>query len=127
MQIRVPLFTQLRDLAKSIKSKSTYGLKIDTPELLLFKRLFTFSIHTEKYIQTLMSGSLSDLKQIAKEIVWPALTLDINEIDRLLSKPIETKELSLHNLRTGIDKCLIVFKVKILYNFPSILKALLLP
>ncbi|MEW6163179.1 MAG: hypothetical protein AB1606_07700, partial [Nitrospirota bacterium] len=35
MQIKVPLFTQLRKLSQSLKSRKTYGLKLETSELML--------------------------------------------------------------------------------------------
>ncbi|MBE0425333.1 MAG: hypothetical protein IBX72_01635 [Nitrospirae bacterium] len=104
MQIRVPLFTKLRNLAESIKSKSIYNLKTDKYDLMLFKRLFLFFIFTEKYIQTRSADSLSVMKQIAEEIVWPALDLDMKEIDRILNEPFEIKEKRLKDLRKSLDE-----------------------
>jgi hypothetical protein len=104
MQIRVPLFTQLRDLAGSIKSKNIYNLKIDMYDLILFKRLFVFFIFTEKYIQTLAASSLTFMKQIAEEIVWPALGLDMKQIDRILLEPEEIKKKRLRDLKASLDE-----------------------
>ncbi|MEW6040619.1 MAG: hypothetical protein AB1633_03785 [Elusimicrobiota bacterium] len=102
MQIKVPLFTQLKDLSQSLKSRKTYGLKIDTSELMLFKRLFTFFIFSEKYARTLASKTLSDIKQVAEEIVWPALKMDMKETERLLSEPILTRERRLKELKARL-------------------------
>ncbi len=99
MQIKVPLFTQLRNLSQSIKSRSTYNLKVDPSELMLFRRLFSFFILFEKYATTLTSQSLVEMKLIAEEIVWPGLHLDKNEIDQILNRPMSTIEERLRELR----------------------------
>lgn len=49
MPIRVPLFSHLKKISQSIKSRTTYGLKIDAFEFMLFRRLFSFFILIEKY------------------------------------------------------------------------------
>lgn len=103
MQIRVPLFTQLRELSQRLKSRMTYGLKIDTSEFMLFKRLFTFFIFAEKYAQTLTTKALSDIKHVAAEIVWPALNLDMKEIDRILNESILKLDKRLKELRERLD------------------------
>jgi hypothetical protein len=84
MQIKIPLFTELREVAQSIKSKSSYGLPTDPYNLRLFKKLYLFFLFTEKYIPTLTSRSLPDLKQIAEETVWPAVAFDKEELERVL-------------------------------------------
>jgi hypothetical protein len=84
MQIKVPLFAQLRELSLSLKTLTAYSLKIETYERMLFKRLFTFFIFVEKYARSLTSKSLPDIRQIAEEILPYT---DMNEIDRKLSKP----------------------------------------
>ena len=61
MQIRVSLFSHLKKISQSIKSRTTYGLKIDTSEFMLFRRLFSFFILIEKYTPTLVSKSLQDI------------------------------------------------------------------
>ncbi|MEW6162949.1 MAG: hypothetical protein AB1606_06525, partial [Nitrospirota bacterium] len=103
MQIKVPLFTQLRKLSQSLKSRKTYGLKLETSELMLFKKLFTFFIFVEKYVQTLTTRAMLDIKKVAKEIAWPALNMDMKEIDRILSKPILTRDMRLKELRARLD------------------------
>ncbi len=106
MQIKVPLFTHLKDLSQHIKSKKTHCLKIDMSNLKLFRRLFTLFILIEKYAPTLTSKALSEMKQIAEEIVWPTLDMDIKELDQLLSKPLATKDRRLEGLRGRLDNLL---------------------
>lgn len=105
-QIKVPLFTQLRELSQRLKSRKTYGLKIDTSELMLFKRLFIFFIFVEKYAPTLTSKALSDMKQVAEEIVWPGLNRDMKEIDRILSEPIVARDKRAKELRERLGDIL---------------------
>jgi hypothetical protein len=92
MQIKIPLFTELRKVAQSIKSKSTHGLLVDPYNLMLFRRLYLFFLFTEKYILTLTSRSLPDLKQIAEETVWPALAFNKEELERVLRKAVSLRE-----------------------------------
>jgi hypothetical protein len=99
MQIRVPLFSHLRKISDFIKSKTTHGLNIDTSEFMLFRRLFSFFILMEKYTPTLVSKSLKDMKQMAKDIVWPILALDKSEIERILSKPLLAKDERVRDLK----------------------------
>jgi hypothetical protein len=86
MQIKVPLFTHLKEVSQRIKNKSKYNFEIDMYDLKLFYRLFSFFIFIEKYTSTLTSKSLIEMKQIAEEIVWPSLNLDKNGIDYFLNK-----------------------------------------
>jgi len=86
-QIKVPLFTQLKRLSQSIRSRTTYNIKIEKAEFMLFRRLFSFFILIEKYIPTLTSKALVEMKEVAQEIVWPALDMDGEEIDWILSNP----------------------------------------
>jgi hypothetical protein len=92
MQIKIPLFTQLREVAQSIKSKSTYGLRIDSYSFRLFRKLYLFFLFSEKHIPTLTSRSLPDLKQIAEETIWPALTFDREELDKVLRRTVSLGE-----------------------------------
>lgn len=103
MQIRVPLFSHLKKISDSVKSRTTHGLKIDTSEFMLFQRLFSFFILIEKYTPTLVSKSLQEMKQTAEDVVWSALGLDKGEIDRILSKPILMKDERLKELKTRLD------------------------
>ncbi len=102
MQIKVPLFTQLRNLSQSIKSRTTHNLEIDPSELMLFRRLFSFFILFEKHATTLTAQSLMEMKLIAEEIVWPGLHLDKNEIDQILNRPMSTIEERLRELRARL-------------------------
>ncbi|MEW6418691.1 MAG: hypothetical protein AB1480_11290 [Nitrospirota bacterium] len=102
MQIKVPLFTELRNLSQSIKSRTTHNLKVDLSEFMLFRRLFSFLILVEKYATTLTAQSLLEMKAIAEEIVWPGLHLDKNEIDQILNRPISTIEGRLEELRARL-------------------------
>jgi hypothetical protein len=104
MQIKVPLFTQLRNLSQSIKSRTTHNLKVEHSEFMLFRRLFIFLILIEKYTTTLTVQSLLEMKAIAQEIVWPGLHLDKNEIDRILNRPMATVEERLRELRARLEK-----------------------
>jgi hypothetical protein len=103
MQIRVPLFTHLRKISDFIKSRTTYGLKIDTSEFMLFRRLFSFFILMEKYTPTLVSKSLREMKQTAEDVVWPALGLDKTEIDEILNAPVLTKDERVQELKMRLD------------------------
>jgi hypothetical protein len=104
MQIRVPLFSHLRKISDFINSKSTYGLKIDMSEFMLFRRLFSFFILMEKYTPTLVSKSLREMKQTAENVVWPALGLNKAEIDGILSKSILPKEARVTELKTRLGR-----------------------
>jgi hypothetical protein len=99
MQIKVPLFTYLKEVSQSIKNKRRYNLAIDMYDLKLFYRLFSFFILIEKYSSTLTSKSLMEMKQIAEEIVWPLLNLDKNEIDCFLNKPVSTRNERLKEIK----------------------------
>lgn len=100
MQIKVPLFTQLRELSLSLKSRKASGLKIETHELMLFKRLFSFFIFVEKYARSLTSKSLPDIRQVAEEILPHT---DINEIDRKLGETILMRDRRLKELRARLE------------------------
>lgn len=102
MQIRIPLFAQLREVSLSIKSKSTYGLPTDPYNLRLFSKLYLFFLFTEKYLPTLTSRSLPDLKQIAEETVWPALAFDKEKLDKVLSEAVSFKERA-EELKSELD------------------------
>lgn len=108
IQIRVPLFSHLKKISQSIKSRATHGLKIDVSEFMLFRRLFSFFILIEKYTPTLVSKPLQEMKQIAEDIVWPTLGMDKKEIDNILSKPIPAKEERLKELKVKIHDLYIV-------------------
>lgn len=88
MQIKIPLFSHLREVSQSIKSKSVHGLPIDPNNFRLFRKLYVFFLFAEKYLPTLTSRSLPDLKQIAEETVWPALSFDEEKLDRVLKEPV---------------------------------------
>jgi len=103
-QIKVPLFTKLKKLAQSIRSRATYNIKIEKSEFLLFRRLFSFFILIEKYSPTLTSKALVEMKQTAQEIVWPALDMDGEEIDRILNKPLLTRDERLREFRKNFNK-----------------------
>jgi hypothetical protein len=108
MQIKAPLFAQLRDLSMSLKSQMTSGLSISTHELTLFKRLFTFFSFVEKYAGSLTSKSLQDVRQIAEKILSQS---DINEIDRKLDEPILLCERRLKELRAKLESLFLSFVV----------------
>ncbi|MEW6418641.1 MAG: hypothetical protein AB1480_11035 [Nitrospirota bacterium] len=102
IQIKVPLFTQLRELSQSLESKKAYGLKIETSDLRLFKRLFTFFMFVERYSQTLTTRGLSDIKQVAEKVL-SAFNID-KEIDRILSDPISMRGRRLKELKDRLGK-----------------------
>ncbi|MEW6570719.1 MAG: hypothetical protein AB1390_06045 [Nitrospirota bacterium] len=104
MQIKLPLFTQLRNIAQKIESKSRYNLKIDSYDLMLFRRLFSFLILVEKYATTLTAQALLDMKKTAVDTVWPGLQLDSNEIDQMLERPMATIDERLAELRERLDE-----------------------
>lgn len=104
MQIKAPLFAQLREVSLRLKSRKASNLEIETHEHMLFKRLFTFFIFVEKYAQSLTSKSLPDIRQIAEEILP---NTDMNEIDTKLNEPILLYERRLKNLLTKLELLLL--------------------
>jgi hypothetical protein len=103
-QIKVPLFTKLKKLSQSIKSRTTYNIKIEKSEFMLFRRLFSFFILIEKYSPTLTSKALVEMKEIAQEIVWPALDMDSGEIERILNKPTLTRDERVRELKSKLNR-----------------------
>jgi hypothetical protein len=103
-QIKVPLFTKLNKLSQSIRSRATYNIKIEKTEFMLFRRLFGFFILIEKYSPTLTSKALVEIKETAQEIVWPALDMDGGEIDRILNKPLLTRDERLREFRRKLNR-----------------------
>ncbi len=103
IQIRVPLFSMLKDVSDSIENKHTNGLKLDEYELSLFRKLFSFFILAEKYTPTLASRSLKDIRQVAERIVWPALNLDEKGIEQFLGRPCPDREERIRKLRNALN------------------------
>lgn len=106
MQIKLPLFTQLRNLAEKIQSKHRHSLKIDSYDLMVFRRLFSFLILVEKYGTTLTARSLLEMKKTAEKIVWPALHLEKDEIDLILERPMATIDERVAGLKARIGRFL---------------------
>jgi hypothetical protein len=92
-QIRVPLFRQMKQLANAISDKERHDLPIDLYDLKSFKKLFSFFVFEECFLQALAKPSLPQLKRIAKEIVWNRLKEDYDELDSLLSTEFMRSEL----------------------------------
>lgn len=95
MQIKIPLFTYLKDLYIGLKNKYIYKLKMDRYDLMVFKRLYIFFLFTELYIETLTTKSLLDMKEIAEGVILPALNIDIKQIESIL---YETEDIRLKRL-----------------------------
>lgn len=106
MQIKLPLFSQLRNLVEKIESKYRHNLKIDSYDLMLFRRLFSFLILVEKYATTLTAQSLLEMKKTAEQIVWPALHLDKDEIDLMLERPMATIDERVAGLKARLARLL---------------------
>jgi hypothetical protein len=68
-----------------------------------YLRLFSFFILMEKHTPTLVSKSLQEMKQIAKDVVWPALGLDKTEIDEILNAPVLSKDERLQERKMRFD------------------------
>lgn len=102
IQIKVPLFTQLRKLSQNLKSKKTFGLKIENYDLKLFKRLLTFFMFVERYNQTLTTRELSEIEQVAKNVLSTFNNID-KEIDRILNDPISKRDRRLKELMSRLD------------------------
>ncbi len=100
IQIKVPLFTRLRDLSQSLNSKKAYGLKIETYDLRVFTRLFTFFMFMEKYGQTLTTRGLSDIKQVAEKVL--SVKMD-DEVNRTLSDPVSMRSKRLKELKARLE------------------------
>jgi hypothetical protein len=106
MQIKLPLFSQLRNLTGKIESKYRHNLEIDSYDLMLFRRLFGFLILIEKYATTLTTQSLLEMKKTAEQIVWPALYLDKDEIDQIIERPMATIDERVAGLKTRLGRLL---------------------
>jgi hypothetical protein len=88
-QIRVPLFKRMKQLADAISDKESHDLSIDLSDLISLKKLFSFFVFEECFLQALAKPSLPKLKRIAKEIVWNRLNENYDELDSLLcTEPI---------------------------------------
>jgi hypothetical protein len=107
MQIRVPLFSQLREVSLGIKTKSTCALPIEPYDLGLFRKLYLFFLFTEKYLPTLTSRSLPDLRQIAEETVWPAVSLDEEKLNEVLKCPASFDVIA-GGLKSELDRLIVV-------------------
>jgi hypothetical protein len=83
-QIRVPLFKRMKLLADSISDKERHRLSIDPYDLRSFKKLFSFFVFEECFLEALAKPCLPELKRIAKEIVWIKLEENYDELDSLL-------------------------------------------
>jgi hypothetical protein len=91
-QIRVPLFKRMKQLGDSISNKELHQLPIDRYDLGSFKKLFSFFVFEERFLQTLAKPSLPELKRIAKEIVWMRLEENYDELDSLLCADLRWRE-----------------------------------
>jgi len=85
-QIRIPLSERMMTLAKSISDKVDYGLPIDSYDLNIFKRLFSFFVFERSYLPHLMQASLPQFERIAKEIVWGKVGADYQCLDPMLTR-----------------------------------------
>lgn len=101
-QIRVPLFKRMTQLAGSISKKEQHRLPIDSYDLRSFKKLFSFFIFEECFLQALAKPSFPELKRIAREIVWVRLEASYDELDSLLS-PYPMRQEVKHELRTRLE------------------------
>jgi hypothetical protein len=72
-QIRVPLYIEMRALAKSIAKKTEYDLPIDLSDLRNFQKLFSFFVFEQNFLPALAKPASQELFQIAKKIVWQRL------------------------------------------------------
>ncbi len=100
IQIKVPLFTQLRDLSQSLNSKEAYGLKIETYDLRVFTRPLHFFMFVEKYGQTLTTRILSDIKQVAEKVL--SVKMD-DEVNKTLSDPVSMRSRRLKELKARLE------------------------
>ena len=88
-QIRVPLSGRLKTLAKSISDKVQYDLPIDSYDLHIFKKLFSFFVFEQRYLPGLVQSSLPQLERVAREIVWSRLGTDYESLDPSLTGKYE--------------------------------------
>jgi len=100
-QIRVPLFKRMTQLAASISRKERHRLPIDSYDLRSFKKLFSFFVFEERFLQALEKPSFPKLKRIAKEIVWVGLKANYDELDSLLSADPMRRQVK-HELKTRL-------------------------
>ncbi len=87
-QIRVPLFRRMKQLADAISDKEHHELPIDVYDLRTFKKLFSFFVFEECFLQALTKPSFPQLKQVARKIVWFRLGEDYDALDSLLATGI---------------------------------------
>lgn len=102
MQIKIPLFTYLRDLYIGLRDKYTYKLKMDRYDLMVFKRLYIFFLFTELYIETLTTKSLSEMQGIANDVVLPALNVEKNHIESILYETEDRRLKRIEELKSSL-------------------------
>jgi hypothetical protein len=100
-QIRVPLFKHMKQLGDTISDKERHHLSIDLYDLRTFKKLFSFFVFEECFLQALAKPCMPKLKRIAKEIVWKGLHEDYNELHSLLSAQLTRRDVK-DELRTRL-------------------------
>lgn len=102
MQIKIPLFTYLRDLYIGLRDKHIYKLKIDKYDIMVFKRLYIFFLFTELYIETLTVKSLLEMQEIANDVVLPALNIERKLLEDILYEKEDVRFKRLRELKSNL-------------------------
>lgn len=79
-QIRVPLYGEMKALAKSIAKKTDYDLPIDLATLRSFQKLFSFFVFEQNFLPGLAKPAGPELYRIAREIAWQRLEEDFADL-----------------------------------------------
>lgn len=101
-QIRVPLYMEMKALAKSIAKKTEYDLPIDLSILRSFQKLFSFFVFEQNFLPALVKPASQEVYRIAEKIVWQRLG--------------ENFALLVHQLETGPEQYPIKHTLKRLFD-----------
>jgi hypothetical protein len=105
MQIRVPLYSVLREVARRIESAKEAQLRIRDDHLRFFAKLYKFFVFIEKYKPSVTSKVLQgNYKPLADNVVWPDLEEDPDGLyQTLASRHFEKDSWEIDELRRRLD------------------------
>ncbi len=105
MQIRVPLYSRLREVARRIESAKEAQLRIRDDHLRFFAKLYKFFVFIEKYKPSVTSKVLQgNYKPLADNVVWPDLEEDPGGLyQTLASRHFEKGDWKIDELRRRLD------------------------
>jgi hypothetical protein len=105
MQIRVPLYSRLREVARRIESAKEHKLRIRDDHLRFFAKLYKFFLFIEKYKPGVTSKVLQEnYKPLADSVVWPDLEEDPEGLyQTLASRDFQKGGRKIDELRRRVD------------------------